>query len=210
MKLYTNYLLYRSAEFNFYLGMVEYGNESLESFEKAIKKYITFTKEIQMFSPDPEICAIDMQAFDSLDDIDLHLPDDMKSNKDKAYLCNTLGQAYNRMIRQELKGCISQVDNERKKTILDYYKKAFVYFKAAVLCDNELSSNKEHYFRNLGSFYELLRFLINDYNQYDRKSIRKNQKTLISIIDKANTFYSSPYLWMVENQKHILQTLLQY
>lgn len=191
LRLYTDYLLFRSAEFHFYLGMVQYGEESIKSFIQAIRCYIDFTKRVQMFLPEPDNCDINMEDIDSLENADLHLPDDISTNKEKAYLCNTLGQAYNRMIRQELKGCISKLDEKQKITLLDYYKKAYIYFKAAESCNNEYSkNNREHYVRNLGTFYELLRFLINDYDPYDRSSIRKNKGMLIRIIDKANSYYS--------------------
>lgn len=190
LRLYTDYLLFRSAEFNFYLGMVQYGEESLKSFNQAIKCYIDFTKRVQMYLPDPDNCVINMEDIDSLENADLHLPDDISTNKEKAYLCNTLGQAYNRMIRQILNGCISKLDEKQKITLLEYYKKAFIYFKAAESCNNENNNNREHYVRNLGTFYELLRFLIKDYDPYDRFSIRKNKGTLIRIIDKANSYYS--------------------
>lgn len=188
--LYTDYLMFRRAELNFYLGMVQYGNESLSSFEKAITNYILFTKRIQMFLPDPDNYDIDMNNIDSLESIDLHLPIEIKTNKEKAYLCNTLGQAYNRMIRQGLKDCISKLNEKQKNLLIDYYKKAFVYFEAAVTYGNENNNNRENYVRNLGTFYELLRFLIIDYDPYDRNSIRKNREMLIKIIDKANSYYS--------------------
>lgn len=190
LNLYSDYLIFRKAEFHFYLGMVQYGKTSVEFLDKAINFYLEFTESIKMILPNFDICEINMEDIDGLENINLDLPDDIKQNKEKAYLCNTLGQAYNRMIRQELKECISNIDEKYKPTILNHYKRAFVYFKSAVLCEGDSKNYREQYVRNLGTFYELLRLLIKDFDPYSRVSVKENKEKLIKILDKANSYYS--------------------
>lgn len=191
LKLYYDYLLFRKAELNFYYGMVEYGESSVELLEKSINCYIEFTKRIEMDLPNPEKCEINIEDIDGLENVNLHLPDDIKQNVEKAYLCNTIGQAYNRIIRQELKECISNIEKNFQPRIINHYKKAFVYFKSAVLCNNNSKNYREEYYRNFGTYYELLRLLIKDFDPYSRISVRDNKEKLIKILDKANSYYLS-------------------
>lgn len=65
-----------------------------------------------------------------------------------------------------------------------------MYFKSAVLCEGDSKNNREQYVRNLGTFYELLRLLIKDFDPYSRVSVKENKEKLIKILDKANSYYS--------------------
>ena len=190
LEVYLNYILFRKAELNFYLGMAQYGKTSIDSLKVAIKCYIEFTNRIQMYLPIPDNCEINIEDIESLDNSKINYPDDIIYNKEKAYICNTLGQAYNRIIRQELKGSNSIIEDSQKSIIIENYKKAYVFFNTAIFCERDSNSYKEQYIRNLGTFYELLRYIIKDYNPFSRISVKENKEKLIKIIDKASSCYS--------------------
>lgn len=179
--LVKSYLVFREGEFHFYLGMAQQGKNASNEFEISIQKYSEFSSlaEVTLPSVDYDIDLLNP------DDIKLVFEDKITDNRTASYLCNTLGEAYNRILQNKYNKNISSYTSNEQLTIKEYYRKAFVYFCAAVSCNALALTDKETYSRNLGTFFEKFKQLLPGFDEYSSESIKQNSMQLEIFLNKA-------------------------
>lgn len=184
--LIESYLVFREGEFHFYLGMANSGKQAAEEFKTSIQKYSVFSmlEKVTLPSVDYDIDLL------NIEDVKLVFEDTIINSRTASYLCNTLGEAHNRILANLYKENIDSYPKDQQTTIKEYYKKTFIYFCAAVSCKDLALTDKETYSRNLGTFFEKFKLLIPGFDGYSYESFKQNCTQLEKYINKAKYCYN--------------------
>ncbi len=184
------FLHFRKAEFNFYKGYVKINNiETVENFLSSAKSYFSFAGIFDCFKNQNDI-----------DDIHVEIPDYKGKHPEiAAYLANSIGESYSKMIHQLLTSFDkfkASRDNFDPSFLEGCAQKAMFYCECAV---KWAPKARETYYRNLGCAYERAEKLKGEIGTR-KKEVLSNYKTSLSLMIKEK----SPALYTQNNVYHVI------
>ncbi len=170
------YILFRKAELLFYSGYCLSGNEKRIAFEEAIQLYFESANKLNANLPDfKELVEFKKITYEgcSLNQVEI-----------SAYMCNTIGEAYSKIIESLAKDDV----------LFDEYGHKAIFYCAYAAYWN----NKELYLRNLGCAIERHRGVTDKtydelfeiyQNTISINATSKTFKVLLSVADKFINYY---------------------